>query len=124
VVRRTAPTARRVSGGIGADEAQIEASFCAAINTAKEQKSVSLAKLEKRAEATYAEHRRQKSERVRRTWIPTTSLLTRPIPGSHELVRRQKGSFNTRTNLCEGGFSGSGKIISKGRETATVGRSE
>jgi hypothetical protein len=34
---------------LGADEAQIEASFCAAISTAKEQKSVSL---EKRAEAT------------------------------------------------------------------------
>ena len=43
---------------IGADEAQIEASFCAAIGTAKEQKSVSL---EKRAEATYAEYRRQKA---------------------------------------------------------------
>ena len=44
---------------LGADETQIEASFCAAIKTAKEQKSVSL---EKRAEATYAEYRRQKRE--------------------------------------------------------------
>jgi hypothetical protein len=43
---------------MGADEARIEASFCAAIRTAKEQKSVSL---EKRAEATYAEYRRQKA---------------------------------------------------------------
>jgi hypothetical protein len=43
---------------LGADETQIEASFQAAINTAKEQKSVSLAK---RAEATYAEYRRQKA---------------------------------------------------------------
>ena len=43
---------------IGGDEAQIEASFCEAIRTAKEQKSVSLAK---RAEATYAEYRRQKT---------------------------------------------------------------
>jgi serine/threonine protein kinase/tetratricopeptide (TPR) repeat protein len=43
---------------IGADEAQIEASFQEAIRTAKEQKSVSL---EKRAEATYAEYRRQKA---------------------------------------------------------------
>ena len=42
---------------IGADETQIEASFSAAINTAKQQKSVCL---EKRAEATYAEYRRQK----------------------------------------------------------------
>ena len=43
---------------LGADEPQIEASFCEAISTAKEQKSVSLAK---RAEATYAEYRRQKA---------------------------------------------------------------
>ena len=43
---------------IGADETQIEASFCEAIRTAREQKSVSL---EKRAEATYAEYRRQKA---------------------------------------------------------------
>jgi predicted ATPase len=43
---------------LGAEETQIEASFCAAINTAKGQKSVSL---EKRAEATYAEYRRQKA---------------------------------------------------------------
>jgi len=42
---------------MGADETRIEASFCAAIRTAKEQKSISL---EKRAEATYAEYRRQK----------------------------------------------------------------
>jgi hypothetical protein len=39
----------------------------------KGQKSVLL---EKRAEATYAEYRRQKSERLRRTRIPTTSLVT------------------------------------------------
>jgi len=44
---------------IGADEAQIEASFYAAIKTAREQKSVSLAK---RAEATYAEYRRRKGD--------------------------------------------------------------
>jgi predicted ATPase len=43
---------------IGADETQIEASFCEAIRIATEQKSVSL---EKRAEATYAEYRRQKA---------------------------------------------------------------
>jgi hypothetical protein len=43
---------------IGADEAQIETSFCEAIKIAKEQKSVSL---EKRAEGTYAEYRRQKA---------------------------------------------------------------
>jgi tetratricopeptide (TPR) repeat protein len=43
---------------MGADEAQIEASFREAIRTAKQQKSVSLTK---RAEATYAEYRRQKA---------------------------------------------------------------
>jgi predicted ATPase len=43
---------------IGADEIQIEAAFCAAISIAKQQKSVSL---EKRAEGTYAEYRRQKA---------------------------------------------------------------
>jgi len=42
----------------GGDETQIEASFREAIRIAKEQKSVSL---EKRAEATYTEYRRQKA---------------------------------------------------------------
>jgi hypothetical protein len=43
---------------LGAEELQIEASFYKAIRIAKEQKSVSL---QKRAEATYAEYRRQKA---------------------------------------------------------------
>ena len=43
---------------MGGDETEIEASFCEAIQTAREQKSVSL---EKRAEATYAKYRRQKA---------------------------------------------------------------
>ena len=43
---------------VGADEALIEASFREAISTAKQQKSVSL---EKRAEGTYVEYRRQKA---------------------------------------------------------------
>jgi hypothetical protein len=43
---------------MGADETQIEASFGAAIKIAREQKSISL---EKRAEATYAEYRKQKA---------------------------------------------------------------
>jgi hypothetical protein len=43
---------------MGADETKIEASFCAAIRIAKEQKSVSL---EKHARATYAEYARQKA---------------------------------------------------------------
>jgi hypothetical protein len=51
---------RRLRGvflaALGADETQIKASFCEAIRIAREQKSVSL---EKRAEGTYAEYRRQ-----------------------------------------------------------------
>jgi predicted ATPase len=47
---------------VGADETQIEASFCEAIRIAREQKSISLAK---RAEATYAEYRRQKANASR-----------------------------------------------------------
>jgi serine/threonine protein kinase len=43
---------------LGADEAQIEASLCAALRTARDQKSVSLAA---RAEGTYAEYLRQKT---------------------------------------------------------------
>ena len=43
---------------MGAEEAQIEASFCEAIRIAKEQKSISL---EKRGEETYGEYRRQKA---------------------------------------------------------------
>jgi predicted ATPase len=42
---------------MGADETQIEASFCEAISTAKQQRSTSLAT---RAEATYAEYRSQR----------------------------------------------------------------
>ena len=43
---------------MGAQGTEIEASFCAAIKIAGEQKSISLLK---RAEATYAEYRRQKA---------------------------------------------------------------
>jgi serine/threonine protein kinase/tetratricopeptide (TPR) repeat protein len=43
---------------LGADETQIETAFCEAIGIANQQKSISLAK---RAEATYAEYRRQKA---------------------------------------------------------------
>jgi hypothetical protein len=43
---------------IGAEETQIEASFCESIRIAREQKSISL---EKGAEGTYTEYRRQKA---------------------------------------------------------------
>jgi hypothetical protein len=46
---------------MGADETQIKASFCEAIRTAKQQKSISLAT---RAEASYAEYRRQRTKSV------------------------------------------------------------
>ena len=46
---------------MGAEETQIEASFCAAVRIAREQKSISL---EKRADASYAEYRRQKAYRT------------------------------------------------------------
>ena len=47
-----------ILAAMGADETQIEASFCEAIRIATERKSVSL---EKRAEVTYAQYRRQKT---------------------------------------------------------------
>jgi serine/threonine protein kinase len=43
---------------LGADEAQIQASFCKAVTIATEQKSISLMR---RGEASYAEYRRQKT---------------------------------------------------------------
>ena len=45
------------------DDTLIETSFCEAISTAKEQKSISL---EKRARATYAEYCRQKASGFKR----------------------------------------------------------
>jgi hypothetical protein len=64
---------------MGADKANIQASLCAAIRIAKEQKSASL---EKRAEATYAEYRRQKASgsggrgfRVRFDNMPAGALV-------------------------------------------------
>ena len=54
---------RRLRGvfleAIGADEIQIESSFCEAIKIAEQQKSILLAK---RAEESYAGHRRQKGK--------------------------------------------------------------
>jgi len=47
-----------ILAAMGADETQIEASFCEAIRIAREQKAISL---EKRAAGTYAEYQRQKA---------------------------------------------------------------
>ena len=57
---------------LGADETQIEASFCKAVRIANEEKSVSL---EKRAEATCSRIPSPESERVGRRWIPTATFL-------------------------------------------------
>ena len=46
---------------LGANETEIEASFCEAVRIAREQKSISL---EKRAEATHAEYCRQKGSEL------------------------------------------------------------
>jgi hypothetical protein len=67
---------------IGSDEVQIEASFHNAIRIAKEQKSISLAR---RAEATYAEYRSQKSSELGGTWVPPTSLVTPSTPVWREI---------------------------------------
>src|SRR5262249_2392775 len=65
---------------VGGEETQIEASFCAAIKTAKEQKSVSL---QKRAEASYAEYRRRKHERLGHGLPPEQISVARlPVTGS------------------------------------------
>ena len=75
---------------LGADETQIEASFCEAIRHSKG------------AEVGFARETRRsnlrgipsaKSERVRRTWIPTTSLLTflRARPLNRWIFRSNRG---------------------------------
>jgi hypothetical protein len=46
---------------LSAEETQIEASFCEALRIAREQKSISL---EKRAEGSYGEYRRQKASAI------------------------------------------------------------
>jgi len=61
-VRHWSAELRRLRGvflaAVGAEESQIEASFSEAISIAKKQKSILL---QKRAERTYAEYRRQKA---------------------------------------------------------------
>ena len=58
---------------LGADETQIEASFCAAIRIAQGAE-VGFARETRRSNLRRISQ--AKSERVRRTWIPTTSLVT------------------------------------------------
>ena len=77
---------------MGADEAQIEASFCEAIRIAKEQKSISL---EKRAEATYAEYRRRKDERLGHGLPPEQISVARlPVTGSASFLVERRISLS------------------------------
>src|SRR5258708_6469676 len=86
----------RLRGGflkaIGADESQIEASFCAAIRTAKEQNLISLAK---RAEASYAEYRSQKAGALGRYGFrpEKISLARLPVSGSDVFGREEHLAF-------------------------------
>src|SRR4029077_1770399 len=76
---------------LGADEAQIEASYCTAIRIAREQKSVSL---QKRAEASYAEYRRRKGERLGHGLPPEQISVARlPITGSAVFGREEDVAF-------------------------------
>src|SRR5262249_45406234 len=65
---------------MGADETQIDTSFCAAVRIAREQKSISL---QKRAEASYAEYCRRKHERLGHGLPPEQISVARlPVTGS------------------------------------------
>lgn len=69
---------------LGAEENRIKASFFEAIRTAKEQKSVLLAKTRR---SNLRGISQAKSERIRRTWVPITSLdgMDRRDCASHAL---------------------------------------
>jgi predicted ATPase/GTPase SAR1 family protein len=91
---------------VGADDTLIEAAFCEAIRTAREQKSTSLVN---RAEATYAAYRCQKA--ARKTHLPVKlepkkiSVARLPISGSDLFGREEDIAFlanawaNQRVNI-------------------------
>jgi hypothetical protein len=58
---------------LGTEEAQIDASFCEAIRIAKQQKAVSLNEMDR---SNLCGIPWPKSQRVRRAWVPTISLVT------------------------------------------------
>jgi hypothetical protein len=64
---------------LGADGTQIEASFCQAIRTAREQKSISLAKCAQKKLRKILEPKDKSMDGER---APTTSLVTNPISAS------------------------------------------
>ena len=85
----------RLRGGclaaMGADEAQIEASYCTAVRIAREQKSVSL---QRRAESSYGEYRRRKGERLGHGLPPEQISVARlPITGSAVFGREEDLAF-------------------------------
>jgi len=82
---------------IGAEETQIEASFCEAIRIAREQKSVSLEKTRQRKLRRIPP---PKSERVRRAGVPTTSLLK-----ESEAAGNQSAFLNRLSRTCFWGFA-------------------
>jgi hypothetical protein len=77
---------------VGADENQIEASFCAAIGIAREQKSVSL---EKRAEESYAEYCSQKARALGSRGLrpEKISVARLPVTGSDLFGREEDIAF-------------------------------
>ena len=94
---------------MGADETQIEASFCEAIRTARKQKSIRLAR---RAETSYAEYRRQKASALGGHRFRLPLWLTPSTPPSPRLsiinedetgARPFKGSvrYNYRLRFAE-----------------------
>jgi hypothetical protein len=62
---------------MGADDAQIGASFCNAVSIAKQQKPISLAK---RAEETYAEYQRQKASALLYKDVDSDCLFDNSFP--------------------------------------------
>jgi hypothetical protein len=80
---------------MGAEEAQIEASFSEAIRIAKEQKSISLMK---RAEESYAEYRSQKARALggRELHPEKISVARLPVTGSDIFGREEDIAFLDR----------------------------
>jgi hypothetical protein len=73
---------------LGADETKIATSFCAAVNTANQQKSISLTKRRNQLMQNIAGKKRTHQE----TWIPGASLLTPKCKrGNAEKAKARKG---------------------------------
>jgi hypothetical protein len=100
---------------LGAEETQIEASFCEAIRVAQEQKSCSL---EKRAKGTYAEYRRQKASRSDQEDVDSDYLFHSflavpclPPPGNSWILRNSPAALPDGSNQL---------VRAKGEQTSNV----